>query len=135
MTLLPLVRAAGRRLKNIRVERQVRYDSRASCRAFAPAPGHRNRLVERGGIDRRDDYFLLRSRKARRYRRSAAGAWAASERRASAATARERDLQMPMLMRESSCALLRAGQGDSGDAATSSRESASAPGRSKPRSS
>ena len=98
-----------------------------------------DRFVERGWIDRRDDYFLLELTEVKRAvddPRPGRGLRAIAARRA-AQLAAERDLQMPLLMRESELpALLRPtparAVGDRGDR---SPASASAPVRSKPRSS
>src|SRR6185295_2012881 len=103
-TLLPRVRATVRRLKKQYVWREaVRSDL--------------TRVVSRGWIDERDDYFLLEIGEVKRAANDAAegpGLRAIAAQRA-AQLAAERDLQMPMLMRESDLpALLRAGHGDAG---------------------
>ena len=118
-TLLPLVRATVRRLKKQYVWReQVRSDlTRVVSRIRAWHLVLADRFVTRGWIDERDDYFLLRLEEVGRAvddPRQGPELRAIAARRA-AELARERDLQMPMLMRESELpALLRAGHGDSG---------------------
>jgi phosphohistidine swiveling domain-containing protein len=118
-TLLPRVRATMRRLKKQYVWReQVRSDlTRVVSRIRAWHLVLADRFVARGWIDARDDYFLLEIGEVKRATNDAAegpGLCAIAARRA-AELARERHLQMPMLMRESELpALLRAGHGDAG---------------------
>ena len=118
-TLLPRVRATVRRLKKQYVWReQVRSDlTRVVSRIRAWHLVLANRFVARGWIDERNDYFLLEIGEVKRAANDSAqgpGLRAIAARRA-ATLARERDLQMPMLMRESDLpALLRAGHGDAG---------------------
>ena len=69
-----------------------------------------DRFVERGWIDRRDDYFLLLVDEVKRAAtdpEQGAGLRAIAARRA-AQLAAERDLQLPLLMRESELPLLLA---------------------------
>jgi pyruvate,water dikinase len=104
-TLLPLVRATLRRLKRHYVWREhVRSDlTRVLSRI---RPWHlvlAHRFVERGWIDRRDDYFLLRLDEVKRAvtdPRQGPGLRAIARRRA-AELAADRDLDMPLFMRES----------------------------------
>ena len=118
-TLLPRVRATVRRLKKQYVWReQVRSDlTRVVSRIRAWHLVLAHRFVARGWIDQRDDYFLLEIAEVKRAADEAAagpGLRDIAARRA-AQLARERDLQMPMLMRESDLpALIRAGHGDTG---------------------
>jgi rifampicin phosphotransferase len=113
------VRAAMRRLKKQYVWReQVRSDlTRVVSRIRAWHLVLADRFVARGWIDGRDDYFLLRLEEVGRAvddPRPGPELRAIAVRRA-AELARERDLQMPMLMRESELpALLLAGHGDTG---------------------
>ena len=108
-TLLPRVRAIVRRLKKQYVWReQVRSDLTRVLRHLRPY--HltlADRFVERGWIERRDDYFLLRFDEIRRAVENAAqGAMlrGLAARRA-AERAAERDLALPLLMRESELAM------------------------------
>jgi pyruvate,water dikinase len=115
-TLMPLVRAAVRRLKKQYVWReQVRSDlTRVVSRIRAWHLVLADRFVERDWINRRDDYFLLRLEEvggAIDDPRQGPALPTIVARRAQERAA-ERDLQMPMLMRESQLpALLRAGHG------------------------
>jgi rifampicin phosphotransferase len=118
-TLLPRVRATVVRLKKQYVWREhVRSDlTRVVSRIRAWHLVLADRFVARGWIDERDDYFLLAIDEVKRAANDAAegpGLRAIAARRA-AELAAERDLQMPMLMRESELpALLLAGHGDTG---------------------
>jgi pyruvate,water dikinase len=118
-TLLPQVRSMLRRLKKQYVWReQVRSDLTRILRyTRADHLELGNRFVERGWIDRRDDYFLLQLEEVHRAiedPRQGPGLRAIASRRA-AKLAAERDLQMPLLMRESELpSLLRAGHGHAG---------------------
>ena len=118
-TLLPRVRATVRRLKKQYVWREaVRSDlTRVVSRIRAWHLVLANRFVARGWIDERDDYFLLEIGEVKRAANDAAegpGLRAIAAQRA-AQLAAERDLQMPMLMRESDLpALVRAGHGNAG---------------------
>jgi rifampicin phosphotransferase len=113
-TLLPRVRSAIRRLKNQYVWREaIRSDlTRVVSRVREWHLALADRFVERGWIDRRDDYFLLELSEVER---AALDPARGPELRAIAATraaqlAAERDLRMPLLMRESELpALLQAG--------------------------
>jgi rifampicin phosphotransferase len=104
-TLLPRVRSILRRLKQQYVWReQVRSDlTRVLSELRAWHLVLADRFVERGWIDRRDDYFLLLLGEigaAIADRSSASGLRAIAARRA-AVLADEKRLDMPMLMRES----------------------------------
>jgi len=118
-TLLPLVRAMIRRLKKQYVWReQVRSDLTRVlryARAYHLTLGER--FVERGWIDRRDDYFLIRLDEVGRAIDDPPLGPGLREiaRRRAAELAAERDLQMPMLMHEADlAALVHAGHGDAG---------------------
>ena len=114
-TMLPLVRALVRRLKKQYVWReQVRSDlTRVVSKVRAWHLTLADRFAERGWIDRRDDYFLLRIAEVGRAiddPRLGPGLGDIAVRRA-AELAAERDLQMPLLMRESDLpALIRRGR-------------------------
>jgi pyruvate,water dikinase len=114
-TMLPRVRALLRRLKKQYVWReQVRSDlTRVVSRVRAWHLTLADRFAERGWIDRRDDYFLLRIAEVGRAiddPRLGPGLGDIAARRA-AELAAERDLQMPLLMRESDLpALIRRGR-------------------------
>ena len=118
-TMLPRLRAMLRRLKKQYVWReQVRSDL---TRILRHARGYHltlaDRFVERGWIDRPDDYFLIRLDEVGRAitdPQQGPGLREIAKRRAAGLSA-ERDLQMPMLMREADlAALLHAGHGDAG---------------------
>jgi phosphohistidine swiveling domain-containing protein len=104
-TLLPRVRSTLRKLKQQYVWReQVRSDlTRVVSRLRAWHLVLADRFVERGWIDRRDDYFLLELREVKQAALDASSGHGlraiAAERRAQLDA--ERDLQMPLLMRES----------------------------------
>jgi len=117
------VRWTLRRLKQQYVWREhVRSDlTRVVSRIRAWHLVLADRFVERGWIDRRDDYFLLQLDEVKRAAldpTQGAGLRAIASRRA-AQLAAERDLRMPLLMRESELpALLAASHSvrpDSGD--------------------
>jgi len=121
LTLLPRVRSMLRRLKQQYVWReQVRSDL---TRVLSAIRGWHlalaDRFVERGWLDRRDDYFLLRLDEiapAIEDPGHGPGLRAIAE-RAAANRAAERDLRMPLLMRESELdALLGAAHASSPDA-------------------
>jgi phosphohistidine swiveling domain-containing protein len=112
LTLLPLVRSLLRRLKKQYGWReQVRSDLTRTVRYMR---GYHltlaDRFVERGWLDRRDDYFLLRLEEIAAVIRDGqpgAGLHLIAARRA-AELEEQKHLQMPMLMRESELpALLR----------------------------
>jgi rifampicin phosphotransferase len=118
-TMAPMLRAMLRRLKKQYVWReQVRSDL---TRILRHARGYHltlaDRFVERGWIDRRDDYFLIRLDEVGRAitdPQQGPGLREIVKRRA-VELAAERDLKMPMLMREADLeALLHAGHDDSG---------------------
>jgi pyruvate,water dikinase len=109
-TLLPLVRSAIRRLKKQYVWReQVRSDlTRVVSRIRGWHLVLAGRFVERGWIDRRDDYFLLQLDEVGRASedpRQGPGLHDIAMRRA-AQLAAERDLQMPLYLRESELPML-----------------------------
>jgi len=109
-TLLPLVRSAIRRLKKQYVWReQVRSDlTRVVSRIRGWHLVLAGRFVERRWIDRRDDYFLLQLDEVGRASedpRQGPGLRDIAMRRA-AQLAAERDLQMPLYMRESELPML-----------------------------
>jgi len=118
-TMLPVLRAMLRRLKKQYIWReQVRSDlTRILRHARAYHLTLADRFVERGWIDRRDDYFLIRLDEVGRAigdPQVGPGLREIARRRA-AELAAERDLQMPMLMREADlAALVHAGHGDAG---------------------
>ncbi len=118
-TMLPLLRMMLRRLKKQYVWReQVRSDlTRILRHARAYHLTLADRFVERGWIDRRDDYFLIRLDEVGRAiddPQLGPGLREIARRRAAELGA-ERDLQMPMLMREADlAALVHAGHGDAG---------------------
>jgi pyruvate,water dikinase len=118
-TMLPVLRAMLRRLKKQYIWReQVRSDLTRILRyARAYHLTLADRFVERGWIDRRDDYFLIRLDEVGRAiddPQVGPGLREIARRRA-AELAAERDLQMPMLMREADlAALVHAGHGDAG---------------------
>ena len=104
-TLLPRVRWTARRLKQQYVWREeVRSDlTRVVSRIRAWHLVLADRFVERGWIERRDDYFQLRMGEVTRAAidpRDGPGLRAIESRRATQLEA-ERDLQLPLLMRES----------------------------------
>ena len=119
-TVLPRVRATLRRLKRQYVWReQVRSDLTrilSALRGWHLALA--DRFVERGWIDSRDDYFLLRLDEiapAVEDPQHGPGLRAIAARSA-AVLAAERDLRMPMLMRESELeTLLRAAHPNAAD--------------------
>jgi pyruvate,water dikinase len=109
-TLLPRARWAVRKLKRHYVWREaVRSDlTRVVSRLRAWHLVLADRFVERGWIDRRDDYFLLLVDEVKRAAiepERGPGLRAIAARRA-AQLAAERDLQLPLLMRESTLAAL-----------------------------
>ena len=109
-TLLPRVRSAIRRLKKQYVWReQVRSDlTRVVSRLRGWHLVLAGRFVERGWIDRRDDYFLLQLDEVRRAvedPRQGPGLRDVALGRA-ARIAAERDLRMPLYMRESELPML-----------------------------
>jgi rifampicin phosphotransferase len=111
-TLLPKVRSILRRLKQQYVWReQVRSDLTRILRHARPYHlALAERFVERGWIDRRDDYFLLLLSEigaAIEDKRLGPGLREIASRRASEQAA-ERDLVLPLLMRESELAVLLA---------------------------
>jgi pyruvate,water dikinase len=112
LTLLPLVRSLLRRLKKQYGWReQVRSDLTRTVRYMrAYHLTLADRFVERGWLDRRDDYFLLRLEEIAAVIRDGqpgAGLHLIAARRA-AELEEQKHLQMPMLMRESELpALLR----------------------------
>lgn len=114
-TLLPRMRSTVRRLKKQYVWRErVRSDlTRVLSRIRAWHLVLADRFVERGWIAQRDDYFLLRMDEVKRVAEDPNQGPALRnivERRA-AELAAERDLQMPLLMRESELPrLLRQGR-------------------------
>jgi phosphohistidine swiveling domain-containing protein len=104
-TLLPRVRATMKRLKKNYVWReQVRSDlTRVVSRVRALHLVLADRFVERGWLDRRDDYFLLHLDEVQRAAEDpghGTGLRAIAASRA-AQLAAERDLQLPLFMRES----------------------------------
>ncbi|MCU1383221.1 MAG: hypothetical protein JWL71_1918 [Acidobacteria bacterium] len=115
-TLLPRVRWTLRRLKQQYLWReQVRSDlTRVVSRIRAWHLVLAERFVERGWIDRRDDYFLLELdevARAARDSRQGPGLRAIAARRAAQREV-ERDLRLPLLMREADLsALLGSGSG------------------------
>ena len=118
-TMLPVLRGMLRRLKKQYIWReQVRSDL---TRILRHARGYHltlaDRFVERGWIDRRDDYFLIRLDEVGRAiddPQLGPGLREIARRRA-AELAAERDLEMPMLMREADlAALVHAGHSDAG---------------------
>ena len=121
-TLLPRARWAVRKLKRHYVWREaVRSDlTRVVSRLRAWHLVLADRFVERGWIDRRDDYFLLQVDEVKRAATDSeqgAGLRAIAARRA-AQLAAERDLQLPLLMRESELPMLLAARpagDDTGD--------------------
>jgi pyruvate,water dikinase len=121
-TLLPRARWAVRKLKRHYVWREaVRSDlTRVVSRLRAWHLVLADRFVERGWIDRRDDYFLLQVDEVKRAvidSEQGAGLRAIAARRA-AQLAAERDLQLPLLMRESELPMLLAARpagDDTGD--------------------
>ncbi len=121
-TLLPRARWAVRKLKRHYVWREaVRSDlTRVVSRLRAWHLVLADRFVERGWIDRRDDYFLLQVDEVKHAAADSAqgaGLRAIAARRA-AQLAAERDLQLPLLMRESELPLLLAARpagDDNGD--------------------
>jgi phosphohistidine swiveling domain-containing protein len=125
-TLLPRVRSTVRKLKQQYLWReQVRSDlTRVVSRMRAHHLVLADRFVERGWIERRDDYFLLEMNEVTRAvsdPRQGPGLRAIAARRG-AQLAAERDLQMPLLMRASELpALIAASQtgGSSGAAGDS----------------
>ena len=109
-TLLPRARWTLRKLKRHYVWREaVRSDlTRVVSRLRAWHLVLADRFVERGWIDRRDDYFLLQVDEVKRAAIDSGqgpGLRAIAARRA-AQLAAERDLQLPLLMRESTLAAL-----------------------------
>jgi len=118
-TMLPVLRGMLRRLKKQYIWReQVRSDLTRILRyARAYHLTLADRFVERGWIDRRDDYFLIRLDEVGRAiddPQLGPGLREIAGRRA-AELAAERDLEMPMLMREADlAALVHAGHGDAG---------------------
>ena len=105
LTLLPRARWTLRRVKQQYVWREaVRSDlTRVVSRIRAWHLVLAERFVERGWLDRRDDYFLLLLDEVARAvddPRQGAGLRAIAARRA-AQLAAERDLRLPLLMRES----------------------------------
>src|SRR3954463_6913947 len=107
-TVLPGVRWTLRRLKQQYLWReQVRSDlTRVVSRLRAWHLALAERFVERGWIDRRDDYFLLEIEEVQDAARDPVrgpGLRAIAARRA-AQLAAERDLRLPLLMRESELA-------------------------------
>ena len=111
-TLLPRVRSTLRKLKQQYLWReQVRSDlTRVVSRMRAYHLVLANRFVERGWIDRRDDYFLLEMEEVKHaVADSQQGpSLRAIAARRSAQLAAERDLKMPLLMRESQLPALMA---------------------------
>ena len=125
-TLLPRVKTTLRTLKRYVWREEVRSDlTRVVSRLRAWHLVLADRFVERGWIDRPDDYLLLKLAEVGRAAvdpSQGPGLRAIAARRA-APRAVERDLRMPLLMRESELpALLRAGThriaGAEGDALT-----------------
>jgi len=123
-TLLPRMRSTVRRLKKQYVWReQVRSDfTRVLSRIRAWHLVLADRFVDRGWIAHRDDYFLLRMDEVKRVAEdpNRGPALRTIVERSAAELAAERDLQMPLLMRESELPrLLRRGRtaaaGDGGD--------------------
>jgi len=111
-TLLPRVRSTLRKLKQQYLWReQVRSDlTRVVSRMRAYHLALANRFVERGWLDRRDDYFLLEMDEVKRAvadPQQGSGLRAIAARRAAQLVA-ERDLKMPLLMRESQLPALMA---------------------------
>jgi len=104
-TLLPRVRSTVRRLKKQYVWREkVRSDlTRVLSLMRAWHLVLADRFVERGWIDRRDDYFLLRLEEVGRAIDDPGRGPRLREivKRRAAELAEQRDLQMPLLMRES----------------------------------
>ena len=104
-TLLPFVRSTLRKLKQqYRWREEVRSDlTKVVSRIRAWHLALAARFLERGWIDRRDDYFLLELDEVARAARDSQqgpGLRAIAARRA-AQLAAERDLRLPLLMRES----------------------------------
>jgi rifampicin phosphotransferase len=117
-TLRPRVRWALRRLKQQYVWREaVRSDlTRVVSRIRAYHLVLADRFVERGWIDRRDDYFLLRLDEVKRAAldpSQGVGLRQVATRRAAQQVA-ERDLLLPLLMRESELPALLAASGSFG---------------------
>src|SRR6185295_3001765 len=122
-TLLPLVRSTVKRLKQQYVWREhVRSDLTrvlASIRRWHLVLA--DRFVERGWIDRRDDYFLIHLDEVKRViddPSQGPGLRAIAKRRAAELEA-ERDLQMPLFMRESELPSLIRRSGDASHTPTS----------------
>jgi phosphohistidine swiveling domain-containing protein len=115
-TLLPRVRATLRRLKQQYLWREaVRSDlTRVVSALRAWHLTLADRFVERGWIDRRDDYFLLHLDEVNRAcaDRSAGPALRDVVARRSAERTRLRELRMPLFMRESALPALLRGSGD-----------------------